>query len=103
MVVQTTYLDNKFLTDEYKAELERLKDRNPSYYRIYCLGEFATLDKLVYPVYTKRLISDEEVQGLAQWQGLDFGYTNDPSAFTWGFLIKIAGKFISRVNTLKKE
>lgn len=102
VVVQTTYLDNKFLTDEYKAELERLKDRNPSYYRIYCLGEFATLDKLVYPVYTKRLISDEEVQGLAQWQGLDFGYTNDPSAFTWGFFDKDSRKVYIKGEYVKK-
>ena len=63
-VVKTTYQDNKFLSDEYRAELERLKDRNPAYYRIYCLGEFATLDKLVFPVYTTKIVSETEVSGL---------------------------------------
>lgn len=59
-VVQTTYLDNKFLNKEYKAELEKLKDTNPVYYKIYCLGEFATLDKLVFPKFEKRLINIEQ-------------------------------------------
>ena len=102
VVVHSTYIDNKFLSDEYREELERLKDRNPAYYRIYCLGEFATLDKLVYPVYTKRLISDEEVKDLPQWQGLDFGYTNDPSAFTWGFFDKESRKVYIRGEYVKK-
>ena len=43
-VVKTTYKNNKFLSAEYVAELERLQYRNPAYYRIYTLGEFATLD-----------------------------------------------------------
>ena len=83
-VVKTTYKNNKFLSAEYIAELERLQYRNPAYYRIYTLGEFATLDKLVFPTYTTKIISDEEVKGLPRWIGLDFGYINDPSALVWG-------------------
>lgn len=87
-IIKTTYSDNKFLPQEYIDELKKLEYRNPSYYRIYVLGEFATLDKLIYPVYEKRLISKEEVQGLERIQGLDFGYTNDPSAFVGGYYDK---------------
>ena len=83
-VVVTTYKDNRFLTQDYIDELERLQERNPAYYRIYTLGEFATLDKLVFPIYEKRIISDDEVKGLPQWTGLDFGYVNDPSAIVNG-------------------
>lgn len=99
-IKQTTYKDNKFLSDDYAKELEKLKNRNPAYYRIYAMGEFATLDKLIYPVYTKRIISQEEVQGLKKIQGLDFGYTNDPSALIWGFYdeenkrIYITGEYV---------
>ena len=50
-MIQTTYKDNRFLTDDYRRELEELQQRNPAYYRIYALGDFATLDKLVYPVW----------------------------------------------------
>ena len=101
-VIKTTYLDNKFLNDEYRQELERLKDRNPAYYRIYCLGEFATLDKLVFPKYTTKIVSEKDIQGLKRWIGLDFGYINDPSALVWGFIdtvkkkIFVTGEYVRR-------
>ena len=101
-IVKTTYLDNKFLSDEYRAELERLKDRNPAYYRIYCLGEFATLDKLIFPSYQTKIISDKDIQGLPRFTGLDFGYINDPSALVWGHIdtvhkkIYICGEYVRR-------
>lgn len=101
-IIKTTYQDNTFLSDEYRAELERLKDRNPAYYRIYCLGEFATLDKLVFPVYTTKIVSEENIKGLKRWIGLDFGYINDPSAIVWGFIdcpnkrIYITGEYVKR-------
>lgn len=87
-IVRTTYRDNRFLPPEYAATLEELARRNPAYYRIYTLGEFATLDKLVYPHAEKRLISPEETAGKAFWAGLDFGYVNDPSAIVWGYYDK---------------
>lgn len=37
-VFHTTYKDNKFLTDQDKAELEQLSIINPNQYRIYALG-----------------------------------------------------------------
>lgn len=84
ILIHTNYKDNKFLSKEYCKELERLKERNPAYYRIYALGEFATLDKLVFPTYTKKIISETEVKNLHRWIGLDFGYINDPSAIVEG-------------------
>lgn len=101
-IINTTYLDNRFLGEEYKQELENLKNRNPAYYRIYCLGEFATLDKLVFPTHTDRIISKEEVSGLELWCGLDFGYINDPSALVWGYIdtsahrIYVCGEYVQR-------
>lgn len=101
-IIKTTYLDNKFLSEEYRTELERLKDRNPAYYRIYCLGEFATLDKLVFPVYKTKIISEKDIEGLKRWVGLDFGYINDPSAIVWGFIdqgkkkIYVTGEYVRR-------
>lgn len=81
----TTYKDNPTLPKEYISTLEELKNRNPAYYRIYALGKFATLDKLVFPVYEKRIVSPDEVSNLPFWCGMDFGYTNDPTAITWGY------------------
>lgn len=101
-IVKTTYLDNKFLSEEYRQELERLKDRNPAYYRIYCLGEFATLDKLVFPTYTTKIITDKDIKGLPRWIGADWGYVNDPSALVWGHIdtvnkkIYVCGEYVKK-------
>lgn len=92
VILQTTYKDNPHLPEEYVKTLEDMKHRNKAYYNIYAKGEFATLDKLVFPTYTTRIISEDEFvnpvtkakTGLF-WCGLDFGYTNDPSALTWGY------------------
>lgn len=81
MIRQSSYRDNKFLDEMTRQNLELLANRNPAYYKIYALGEFATLDKLVFPKYEKRLINKDELRNLPSYFGLDFGYVNDPSAF----------------------
>ena len=81
VIYQTTYKSNCFLDELTKQNIEELANRNPAYYKIYALGEFATLDKLVFPTYQKRLINRDEVAQLTSYFGLDFGYINDPSAF----------------------
>lgn len=81
MIRQSSYQDNKFLDEMTRQNLELLANRNPAYYKIYALGEFATLDKLVFPNYEKRLINKDELRHLPSYFGLDFGYVNDPSAF----------------------
>lgn len=84
VIVQTTYRDNPHLPKEYVDSLYALENKNPAYYKIYVRGEFATLDKLVFPVIQKRIISEDELTDAWLWVGMDFGYTNDPTAITWG-------------------
>lgn len=86
VIVHTTYKDNPYLPQEYIDSLLRLERTNPAYFKIYVLGAFATLDKLVFPVKTVRIISEEETKDLLFWIGMDFGYTNDPTAITWGYV-----------------
>ncbi len=81
LIRQSSYKDNKFLDERVRQNLEDLARRNPAYYKIYALGEFATLDKLVFPKYEKRLLNADELRHLPSYFGLDFGYINDPSAF----------------------
>ena len=85
VIVQTTYRDNPHLPKEYVESLHALENKNPAYYKIYVRGEFATLDKLVFPVIQKRIISEDELKDAWFWAGMDFGYTNDPTAITWGY------------------
>ena len=85
VIVQTTYRDNPHLPKEYVDSLHALENKNPAYYKIYVRGEFATLDKLVFPVIQKRIIREDELTDAWFWAGMDFGYTNDPTAITWGY------------------
>lgn len=81
LIRQSSYKDNKFLDERVRQNLEDLAKRNPAYYKIYALGEFATLDKLVFPKYETRLLNPDDLKHLPSYFGLDFGYINDPSAF----------------------
>ena len=80
-IYHTSYKDNRFLDDLTKENIEELANRNPAYYKIYALGEFATLDKLVFPSYKKQLLDKTSLSHLPSFFGLDFGYVNDASAF----------------------
>ena len=55
------------------------------YNAIYALGEFATLDKLVYTNWKEELFDYRQILNLYDDAkaifGLDFGYVNDPTAF----------------------
>lgn len=81
VVYQTTYKDNRFLDAVTRENIEELANRNEAYYKIYALGEFATLDKLVFPKYTKMLLNKGDLRHFTSYFGLDYGFINDPSAF----------------------
>lgn len=78
LVVKTTYKDNRFLPEEYIKSLEKRIHTNPTYYKIYALGEFCSLDKLVYNNW--RVEAFEPPTDGKLIVGLDFGFTNDPTA-----------------------
>lgn len=85
VVLKTTYKDNKFLPKSYIDNLLTMKKTNPVYFRIYALGEFATLGKLIYTNwrvddFSYRQILRNNTNAKAIFN-LDFGYTNDPTAF----------------------
>jgi phage terminase large subunit len=79
-IIHSSYLDNIHLPQSYIDSLLLLKDTNPVYYKIYALGEFGSLDKLVYNNWQVLDFNVMRVKG-QQMCGLDFGYTNDPTAF----------------------
>lgn len=79
--LKTTYLDNGFIDDGYKMVMDNKKKTNPRFYNIYCLGNWGTAEGLVFNNVEHQLIKYEDIQYLDFAQGLDFGYSNDPSAF----------------------
>tara|TARA_R110000765_G_scaffold402510_1_gene498317 strand:- start:2204 stop:3433 length:1230 start_codon:yes stop_codon:yes gene_type:complete len=84
--LHTTYLDNAFIDDEYKMVMNNKKKSNPRYYGIYALGKWGTAEGLIFQNVTQRLIREEEIINLECYQGLDFGYTNDPTAFNQSYV-----------------
>lgn len=77
-ILQTTYKDNKFLPESYHKAMEDMKKRNPVYYKIYALGQFANLGKRVYPNWEKKFLSPEETKHWDTYIGLDFGLNYSP-------------------------
>lgn len=75
IVVHTTYKDNKFLPQSYIDNLHDMMKVNPVYYKIYALGEFASLGKTVFDNWR---VEDFNYMSLIRlghraYFGLDFG------------------------------
>ena len=72
---QTTYKDNKFLDPVIIQEIERLRGTDEDYWRIYGLGERGMSRATIFQFQIA-----EEAKGQVVAYGLDFGFTNDPTA-----------------------
>ena len=81
---QTTYKDNPFLGAEIKAEIERLKEIDENYWRVYGLGERGQSRSLVYTFNTIKEIPKEAK--LVSY-GLDFGYSSDPTSLVRTYIL----------------
>lgn len=80
-VLKTTYLDNPYLSQDYIERMEHMKLINPTRWKIEALGDFVSLDKLVFQNYKIEEFNHAEIKGKLL-VGLDFGYVNDPTALT---------------------
>ncbi len=76
-LIHSTYKDNPYLDDAYRAMLEDLINQDENYYRVYVLGEWGHLDNLVFRNWKSTAGLPEQLDAMAY--GLDFGY-NNPSA-----------------------
>jgi phage terminase large subunit len=74
--IKSTYLANPFLDEDTIAEIERLKDLDPDYWRVYGMGEIGTIQTMIFRQF--ELVDD--MQGRLIGYGLDFGFTNSPTA-----------------------
>jgi phage terminase large subunit len=73
----TTYLDNPFLERSLVGEIERLKDADEDYWKIYGLGEIASGSTRIFTHWREVSNIPDEYDGRVY--GLDFGY-NNPTA-----------------------
>ena len=80
-ILHSTYLDNPYLDDSYRSRMELLKSRDYNRWKIEALGEFCTLDKLVFSNWEVADFNHADIDG-ELLVGLDFGFINDTSALT---------------------
>lgn len=79
----TTYRDNKFLSKDLVFEIERMRERDPDYWRVFGEGQKAVFTaRQIFNNWTFKPLSefpefDRNMEGVV---GLDFGYTNDPTS-----------------------
>lgn len=73
---RTTYKDNPYLPDVMIKEIEALEHKNPKYYKIYGLGEYAPNEKAVFNNF--QILEDFPTHELIGY-GMDFGFSQDPT------------------------
>lgn len=76
-VFNTTYKDNPYLPEVMVKEIEGLEVKNPKYWKIYGLGEYAVNEKAVFNNF--QILEEMPVHELIGF-GLDFGFSQDPTA-----------------------
>ena len=76
--IKSTYLDNPFLPDETINEIERLRDLDSNYWKIYGLGDMAQPTETIYRQFD--IANNVPTEAKLVAIGMDFGYSNDPTA-----------------------
>ena len=84
LALTTTYECNEWLGPDDRALFEQMKINNPRRYNIEGLGNWGIAEGLVYENFIEQEFDYMEISKRAGTKavfGLDFGYTNDPTAF----------------------
>lgn len=89
LAMTTNYLCNEWLDEADKRVFERMKAENPRRYQVAGLGNWGVCEGLVYERWELAGFDAKEIaarDGVRSAFGLDFGYTNDPSALFCGLV-----------------
>ena len=84
LAITTNYTCNEFLGEDDKKLFEKMKINNPRRYNIEGLGNWGIAEGLVYENFEELEFDIEDIKRRSNIKsafGLDFGYTNDPTAF----------------------
>ena len=80
---------NEWLDDADLKVFETMRQKNPRRYRVAGLGEWGIVEGLIFENWQEQQFDIEEVRkikGIKSTFGLDFGYTNDPTALFCGLV-----------------
>ncbi len=104
LAITTNYLCNEWLDEADLRVFERMKLQNPRRYRVAGLGEWGISEGLIYENFIEEEFDIEEIRkkDVKSVFGLDFGYTNDPTALFCG-LVDNSSKTIYVFDELYKK
>lgn len=89
LALTTNYTCNEWLDDADRRVFERMKVQNPRRYSVAGLGEWGIVDGLVFENWVEEAFEKTIIAARPDVKsafGLDFGYTNDPTAFFCGLV-----------------
>ena len=91
LAMTTDYTCNEWLDECDKRVFETMRRNDPRRYRVAGLGDWGITEGLVYENWEEKAFDLEEIRrmsGVRSIFGLDFGYTNDPTALFCGLADK---------------
>jgi phage terminase large subunit len=84
-VIHSTYMDNPYLSQAYIQQLKESMMYDENSYRVYTLGEWGSLDHIIYKNY--RVIPELPNLDGSKWcYGIDFGFVH-PSAIVKVYMV----------------
>lgn len=89
LAMTTNYMCNEWLDEADLRLFERMKQNNPRRYQVAGLGNWGVVDGLVFENWEEKAFDVDEIRALPSVRsafGLDFGYTNDPTALFCGLV-----------------
>lgn len=88
LAMTTNYMCNEWLDDADRAMFEDMRVNRPKRYKVAGLGDWGIIDGVIYEDWEERDFSLAEIKkaypAAEALFGLDFGYTNDPTALFCG-------------------
>lgn len=104
LAMTTNYLCNEFLDEADKKVFETMKKNNPRRYQVAGLGNWGIVDGLIYENWHEENFDIDEMRKKVSDSafGLDFGYTNDPTALFCG-LVDLENKKLYVFDELYKK
>ena len=105
LAITTNYMINEWLDNSDKKMFEDMKKNNPRRYQVAGLGNWGVTEGLVYENFYEMNFNINDIknkQHIVSIFGLDFGYTNDPTALFCG-LVDLTNKEIYVFDELYKK
>lgn len=84
LALTTTYRCNEWIGQDFIDLMEDMKVNNPRRYNIEGEGNWGVSEGLVFTNWVEQEFEEQEIakrKGIISSYGLDWGYTNDPTAF----------------------